>query len=251
MRRVASTHLAMRLQPADARSRGCQHLPAARLTRCFTRLGPPASSRGWTPLVLRPIQRRFLPAPPPSSACRAGGHPAFRTPAQRAVVQPRCWTHRQHAGWPPALALRQRRTSRPAGCGPVTLVRLGPHQPLGPGLRGCRLPRPCGVHAGARRTFGSAPAPAGTDRCPLAAACQSNSTWQSARAYELPSSRTRTPSTKLPSATPSASAPSDTCRRQPSRSPRYESAWKRRPVGSMRTQPSTRAPPSFITGGLT
>lgn len=45
----------------------------------------------------------------------------------------------------------------------VTLVRVGAHQPLGPGLRGCRLPRPC---VGLRRSFGSAPAPAGAARCP-------------------------------------------------------------------------------------
>ena len=137
----------MRLQPADARSRRCQHLPAGRLTRCFTRLGPPASSPGWTPLVLRPIQRRFLPDPPTSSACRAGGHPGCRAAVQRAVAHPLRWTRRRHPGWPPALALRQRRTSRsklshrlrsrqhrPPGGGPALGPRLNVAGSPGPAV---------------------------------------------------------------------------------------------------------------------
>jgi len=66
MRRVGTTHLAMRLQPRHARSRRCQ-LKAGTEGRSNVRslrLGPPAHSLGWTPIVTRQ-GRRCLHEPPP------------------------------------------------------------------------------------------------------------------------------------------------------------------------------------------
>lgn len=75
---VATTRLATRLQPADARSRGCQHLPAERLNVCSSATRAARTLSGLDAPRPPSIQRRFLPDPPPSSACRAGGHPGRR-----------------------------------------------------------------------------------------------------------------------------------------------------------------------------
>ena len=127
---------------------------------------PRSLSRPWAP------ERRCLHEPPPGR----------RRPAQEA--NPRCeqlppcrrnlrgWTPRRTLGWLPALALRQRRTSRPR-CAwsavpdpPCAWGRTGPWT----GPRRLWLLRPYGNPAGAGCASGSAPAPAGTARCPSAAA---------------------------------------------------------------------------------
>lgn len=84
---IARTRLAPRLEPADARSRRCQHPPATGGRTCaLRRLGPHAHSRCWTHRVVR-HGRRCLHATPPSSARRAGSHPASRAAFSVAVAR--------------------------------------------------------------------------------------------------------------------------------------------------------------------
>jgi hypothetical protein len=131
----------------------------------------PSVSRRRLCSLSRPVaqERRCLHATPPSSARRAGSHPGCRAPVQRAVALALRWTLRRHPGWLPALragsggphAWRLRSRLKSCGWG-RTSAWTAP--------RPARLPRPCGGHAGAWRTSGSASAPAGPARCPAAAA---------------------------------------------------------------------------------
>lgn len=167
MRRVGTTHLAMRLQPRHARSRRCQlkagtatverALTAARAARALAGLDAhrhpsgaplPARTTAWT------------------SAARAGSHPALRAPAQRAVVQPRCWTPRHRPGWLPALRFVSGGL-RPASltCTPTSFfawARIGAWTAPEQG----RPLRRCGNPPGDGCAFASGPAPAGPARCP-------------------------------------------------------------------------------------
>ena len=84
MRRVAMTHLPMRLELADARSRRCQHQPTPGGRPCALRWprGHTHTRWAWRPSVSRrrpcslsrpgAQERRCLHATPPSSARRAG-----------------------------------------------------------------------------------------------------------------------------------------------------------------------------------
>ena len=176
------THLPMRLELADARSRRCQHQPTPGGRPCALRWprGHTHTRWAWRPSVSRrrpcslsrpgAQERRCLHATPPSSARRAGSHPGCRAPVQSAVALALRWTLRRHPGWLPALALGQRQTSRLAAAVPAQVVRLGPHRRLDRASTCPAPPAPCSDPTGVGRAYGSAPAPAGAARCPAAAA---------------------------------------------------------------------------------
>lgn len=161
----------MRLQPRHARSRRCQlkagtaggrtcALEAARAARTLCGLD---ALRLPSLAPLPALRTSYVGAPrrkPPRLSGACSTWPLLSLCAGRfAAIQGGFLRSRFGSGGPHAY-----------GCGPVTLVRVGAHQPLGPGLRGCRLPRPCSGPTGVGRAYGSAPAPAGTARCPAAAA---------------------------------------------------------------------------------
>lgn len=95
------TRLAPRLWPPDARSRGCQHLEP-RVTVGSPRLGPPAHSLGWTPIVPA-IPRRCLPCTPPVVCVPRRKPPRNASSVLRGRRSLRGWTPRRPAGWLPAL----------------------------------------------------------------------------------------------------------------------------------------------------
>ena len=147
---------------------------------CFSRLGPPAPSRCWTQLVVRHAHaapRRGLNAAPLPPAHPTACVGVLRRKPPRLVssvlrpVERFELDARPQPGWLPALALRQRRNSRPLR---VLRSRFRSRDWGRAGAwaapRPARLPRPCGDRAGAQCTSGSALAPARSDRRPSAAA---------------------------------------------------------------------------------
>jgi len=165
---VAMTHLPMRLEPPDARSRRCQHLPTPGGRTCaLRRLGPHAHSAGWTPSVSR-HGRRCLHEPPPERrrpAQEATPCAGQRSSCRCALRAGRSPSHRVAS----CACASSAADLTPGGCGPVIIVQLGPHRRLD---RASMLPAPPALRrpAGAGAPSASAPGPAGAARRPAATA---------------------------------------------------------------------------------
>lgn len=98
-----STPLAMRLEPAEARSGRCQHLPSPGGRACaLRRLGPHAHSAGWTATVSR-HGRRCLHYTPPVVGVSRRKPPRDASSVLRGRRSFRGWTARPIPGWLPAL----------------------------------------------------------------------------------------------------------------------------------------------------
>lgn len=125
------------------------------------RLGPPAHSLGWTPIVTA-IPRRCLPYTPPAVGVPRRKPPRAPGSVHRAGARFELDASRP-TGWLPAHALRQRRTSRLYAVARAAV----PSPSCGWGRTGAwtaprcrRLPRRCGNPPGGGCAFASAQAPA-------------------------------------------------------------------------------------------